>query len=212
MGADAMGSILSATTIFVVKPAYRPRGVKNYFKALTQSKLFLFFNHYIETAPLVKYMVTIGVIGTGSMGSMLIRKIIETGINPGSISVSNRSPDKVKAIAEKTGVHANSKSHPRHYFRSIQRDIARRHWFQGHEGRQGSDYFYFQQDQPDHRDRGKKFRYTGPANKLCTGIHCHDHAGNCAFGRQKGPYRRSWPTSDLMVNRSLEIRYITGTS
>jgi pyrroline-5-carboxylate reductase len=47
----------------------------------------------------------IGVIGTGSMGGMLIRKFVETGaFSAGDLLASNRSPEKVRAIAAATGI------------------------------------------------------------------------------------------------------------
>jgi len=50
-------------------------------------------------------MARIGVIGTGSMGGMLIRKFVETGAFPaGDVVASNRSPDKVRAVAAATGI------------------------------------------------------------------------------------------------------------
>jgi len=50
-------------------------------------------------------MARIGVIGTGSMGGMLIRKFVETGAFPaGDIVASNRSPEKVRAVAVATGI------------------------------------------------------------------------------------------------------------
>jgi len=50
-------------------------------------------------------MARIGFIGTGSMGSMLIRKFVETGAFPaGDVVASNRSFDKVRAIATGTGI------------------------------------------------------------------------------------------------------------
>lgn len=50
-------------------------------------------------------MAKIGVIGTGSMGGMLIRKFVETGAFPtGDVLASNRSSDKVRAVAAVTGI------------------------------------------------------------------------------------------------------------
>jgi pyrroline-5-carboxylate reductase len=50
-------------------------------------------------------MSRIGIIGTGSMGSMLIRKFVETGAFPaGDIVASNRSSDKVRAVSAATGI------------------------------------------------------------------------------------------------------------
>lgn len=52
-------------------------------------------------------MTRYGFIGTGSMGSMLIRKIIGTGlVAPGRISASSRSGISARALAGKTGVTA----------------------------------------------------------------------------------------------------------
>jgi competence protein ComER len=51
------------------------------------------------------HMSRIGVIGTGSMGGMLIRKFVETGaFSAGDIVASNRSPEKVRAVAMATGI------------------------------------------------------------------------------------------------------------
>lgn len=51
------------------------------------------------------HMSRIGVIGTGSMGGMLIRKFVETGAFPaGDILASNRSPEKARAVALATGI------------------------------------------------------------------------------------------------------------
>jgi len=50
-------------------------------------------------------MARIGIIGTGSMGGMLIRKFVETGaFSAGDVIASNRSPDKARAIAAATGI------------------------------------------------------------------------------------------------------------
>lgn len=50
-------------------------------------------------------MARIGIIGTGSMGGMLIRKFVETGAFPaGDIVASNRSLEKVRAVALATGI------------------------------------------------------------------------------------------------------------
>jgi pyrroline-5-carboxylate reductase len=50
-------------------------------------------------------MVKIGIIGTGSMGGMLIRKFIETGAFKASdIRASNRSSEKASALASATGI------------------------------------------------------------------------------------------------------------
>jgi pyrroline-5-carboxylate reductase len=52
-------------------------------------------------------MVRVGIIGTGSMGGMLIRKFIETGaFKAGDIMASNRTPEKAGAIAAQTGIRA----------------------------------------------------------------------------------------------------------
>lgn len=50
-------------------------------------------------------MTTIGFIGTGHMGSMLVRKFVETGaIKAQDIYVSNRNPEKTGQLAIETGV------------------------------------------------------------------------------------------------------------
>ncbi len=50
-------------------------------------------------------MARIGVIGTGSMGGMLIRKFVETGAFPaGDIVARSRSPEKARAVAAATGI------------------------------------------------------------------------------------------------------------
>lgn len=50
-------------------------------------------------------MTRIGIIGTGSMGGMLIRKFVETGaFSAGDLLASNRSPEKVRAVAAATGI------------------------------------------------------------------------------------------------------------
>jgi len=50
-------------------------------------------------------MARIGVIGTGSMGGMLIRKFVETGaFSAVDIMASNRSPEKARAVAAATGI------------------------------------------------------------------------------------------------------------
>jgi pyrroline-5-carboxylate reductase len=52
-------------------------------------------------------MTTIGFIGTGHMGSILVRKLIETGaIKAEEIYVSNRTPEKAEQLARETGVRA----------------------------------------------------------------------------------------------------------
>src|SRR5574340_712979 len=46
-----------------------------------------------------------GIIGTGSMGSMLVRKFIETGaINPNDIIATNRTRNKIRSLVEETGI------------------------------------------------------------------------------------------------------------
>jgi competence protein ComER len=50
-------------------------------------------------------MSRIGVIGTGSMGGMLIRKFVETGaFSTSDLLASNRSPEKVRAVVLATGI------------------------------------------------------------------------------------------------------------
>ena len=52
-------------------------------------------------------MTQYGFIGTGSMGSMLIRKIIGSGlVAPGGISASSKSGISARALATKTGITA----------------------------------------------------------------------------------------------------------
>ena len=52
-------------------------------------------------------MTRIGFIGTGSMGGMFIRKFTETGVVArGDIIASNRSADKLAALAAQTGAVA----------------------------------------------------------------------------------------------------------
>ncbi len=52
-------------------------------------------------------MTTIGFIGTGHMGSLLVRKLVETGaVKAGEIYVSNRAPEKAGQLARETGVLA----------------------------------------------------------------------------------------------------------
>jgi pyrroline-5-carboxylate reductase len=52
-------------------------------------------------------MTRYGFIGTGSMGSMLIRKFIGTGmITPGDITASSKSGVSARALAETTGIAA----------------------------------------------------------------------------------------------------------
>ncbi|UUX92158.1 pyrroline-5-carboxylate reductase family protein [Methanoplanus endosymbiosus] len=51
-------------------------------------------------------MAEIGIIGTGSMGSMLIRSFIRSGIlKPEEITASNRSEEKLLRLAEETGIN-----------------------------------------------------------------------------------------------------------
>jgi pyrroline-5-carboxylate reductase len=50
-------------------------------------------------------MPEIGVIGTGSMGKMLIRSFIKSRVlKPGEITASNRTEEKLLMIAEETGI------------------------------------------------------------------------------------------------------------
>jgi competence protein ComER len=50
-------------------------------------------------------MTTVGFIGTGHLGSMLVRKFVETGaIKAENIRVSNRSPEKAEQLARQAGV------------------------------------------------------------------------------------------------------------
>ena len=50
-------------------------------------------------------MTRIGIIGTGSMGGMLIRKFTETGaIGAKDIIACNRSPEKLRSLADLTGM------------------------------------------------------------------------------------------------------------
>jgi competence protein ComER len=50
-------------------------------------------------------MVKIGIIGTGSMGGMFIRKFTETGaVAACDIIASNRSADKLRSLADQTGM------------------------------------------------------------------------------------------------------------
>lgn len=52
-------------------------------------------------------MTTFGFIGTGHLGSMLVRKFVETGaIKAEDIRVSNRNPEKAEQLARETGVQA----------------------------------------------------------------------------------------------------------
>ena len=50
-------------------------------------------------------MTTFGFIGTGHLGSMLVKKFVETGaIEAEEILASNRTPEKVERLAEATGI------------------------------------------------------------------------------------------------------------
>lgn len=50
-------------------------------------------------------MTAFGFIGTGHLGSMLVRKFVETGaIDAGDTIASNRTPEKVGRLAEATGI------------------------------------------------------------------------------------------------------------
>lgn len=52
-------------------------------------------------------MTAFGFIGTGHLGSMLVRKFVETGaIDAEDIIASNRTPEKADRLAKATGVHA----------------------------------------------------------------------------------------------------------
>jgi pyrroline-5-carboxylate reductase len=52
-------------------------------------------------------MTTFGFIGTGHLGSMLVRKFVETGaIKAQEIYVSNRNPEKARQLAIETGARA----------------------------------------------------------------------------------------------------------
>lgn len=54
-------------------------------------------------------MPEIGIIGTGSMGNMLIKSFTESGIlKPGDITASNRTEEKLRKIAEETGIKTAS--------------------------------------------------------------------------------------------------------
>jgi pyrroline-5-carboxylate reductase len=58
-------------------------------------------------------MTQYGFIGTGSMGSMLIRKIIGTGlVAPGGISASSKSGISARALAGTTGITTESSNRP----------------------------------------------------------------------------------------------------
>jgi pyrroline-5-carboxylate reductase len=57
-------------------------------------------------------MTQYGFIGTGSMGSMLIRKIIGTGrVAPSGISASSKSGNSARALAGMTGITAEPSNH-----------------------------------------------------------------------------------------------------
>ncbi len=50
-------------------------------------------------------MAKIGIIGTGSMGGMFIRKFIENGaVNANDVIACNRSMDKARSLADATGI------------------------------------------------------------------------------------------------------------
>lgn len=52
-------------------------------------------------------MTTIGFIGTGHLGGLLVRKFVETGAaKVGEIYISNRNPEKAEQLARETGVQA----------------------------------------------------------------------------------------------------------
>lgn len=54
-------------------------------------------------------MTTFGFIGTGHLGSMLIRKFVETGtIKPENILASNRTAEKVERLADALGIRQAS--------------------------------------------------------------------------------------------------------
>ena len=54
-------------------------------------------------------MTTFGFIGTGHLGSMLIRKLVETGaIEPEDMLASNRTPEKVERLADAFGIRPAS--------------------------------------------------------------------------------------------------------
>jgi competence protein ComER len=54
-------------------------------------------------------MTTFGFIGTGHLGSMLVKKFMETGaIEAEEILASNRTPEKVERLAEATGIRSVS--------------------------------------------------------------------------------------------------------
>ena len=69
---------------------------------------FLELGQAIRLVSLRSYqMTTIGFIGTGHMGSILVRKLIETGaIKAEEIYVSNRTPEKAEQLARELGVRA----------------------------------------------------------------------------------------------------------
>jgi len=52
-------------------------------------------------------MTSFGFIGTGHMGSMLVKKFVETkAIDSGEILASNRTPEKAECLAEEVGIRA----------------------------------------------------------------------------------------------------------
>jgi competence protein ComER len=54
-------------------------------------------------------VTTFGFIGTGHLGSMLVKKFVETGaIEAEDILASNRTPEKVQRLAEATGIRPAS--------------------------------------------------------------------------------------------------------
>lgn len=54
-------------------------------------------------------MTVFGFIGTGHLGSMLVRKFVEAeAINAGDIIASNRTPEKAGRLAKDTWVHATT--------------------------------------------------------------------------------------------------------
>ena len=54
-------------------------------------------------------MTTFGFIGTGHLGSMLVKKFVETeAIEAEEILASNRTPEKVERLAEATGIRSVS--------------------------------------------------------------------------------------------------------
>jgi competence protein ComER len=54
-------------------------------------------------------MTTFGFIGTGHLGTMLVKKFVETeAIEAGGILASNRTQEKVERLAEATGIRSVS--------------------------------------------------------------------------------------------------------